>query len=146
MKIILVAAALLLASTAGAQVYKWVDEKGRTHYEERPPEGKDATKLNVPPPSPSKDAPQKESARDLKEQEQGFRQRQIERQQKETAEEQKRVQREKACAQAVRDLDFQSRRGRFYTRDEKGEKNYRTDGEQAAVLAAAQKRVEELCR
>ena len=40
MRAICIAAALALAP-AQAQIYKWVDEKGRTHYEERPPEGKD---------------------------------------------------------------------------------------------------------
>jgi|GEM_PF-2881744 len=38
MRIRLVFAALLLsAGPAGAQVYKWVDERGVTHYSERPP-------------------------------------------------------------------------------------------------------------
>lgn len=38
-----------------AQVYKWVDENGVTHYGERPPQGRNATevpyKLGTPPPT-----------------------------------------------------------------------------------------------
>ena len=41
MRIACVVMVLLVAPGAQAQIYKWVDEKGQTHYEERPPDGKD---------------------------------------------------------------------------------------------------------
>ena len=45
---------------ASAQVYKWVDEKGTTHYGERPPPGKKARevqqRLANPGPAPGKQA------------------------------------------------------------------------------------------
>jgi hypothetical protein len=44
-----------MAAPAFAQVYKWVDERGVTHYGERPPQGAKASevqdKLASPPPS-----------------------------------------------------------------------------------------------
>jgi hypothetical protein len=44
----------LAAAQASAQVFKWVDERGITHYGERPPQGAKATevqdKLASPPP------------------------------------------------------------------------------------------------
>jgi len=43
-----------MAAPAFAQVFKWVDERGITHYGERPPHGAKATevqdKLGTPPP------------------------------------------------------------------------------------------------
>jgi hypothetical protein len=51
--------AACLALCAHAEVYKWVDEKGRVQYGETPPVGTDATKMNVPPPSGDADAPAK---------------------------------------------------------------------------------------
>ena len=48
-----VAALVALAAPAVAQVYKWVDEKGRTHYGEKPPEGVKATEVGVTPPPPA---------------------------------------------------------------------------------------------
>ncbi len=41
-------AALAFCAPASAQVYKWVDAEGRTHYGERPPQALDATKLEIP--------------------------------------------------------------------------------------------------
>ena len=44
-----------IAAPACAQVYKWVDERGVTHYGERPPQGRKATevpdRLGTPPAS-----------------------------------------------------------------------------------------------
>jgi|LNFM01.1.fsa_nt_gb hypothetical protein len=44
---IALAAVMAIAAPASAQVYKWVDAQGRTHYGERPPEALDATKLGI---------------------------------------------------------------------------------------------------
>ena len=41
-------AALPLA--AGAQAYRWVDEKGQVHYTQTPPPGKNAQPVAAPPP------------------------------------------------------------------------------------------------
>jgi hypothetical protein len=53
----LLLAALPLA--AGAQAYRWVDEKGQVHYTQTPPPGKNAQPVGPPPPpaaSPNQDA------------------------------------------------------------------------------------------
>lgn len=42
MKITLLVCALLVCPTASAEVYRWVDEQGRTHYGDKPPETKGA--------------------------------------------------------------------------------------------------------
>jgi hypothetical protein len=62
---------LILTAAAAptfAQVYKWVDERGVTHYGERPPQGAKATevqnKLASPPPASAapESSPQKDQA------------------------------------------------------------------------------------
>ena len=40
-------AVLACAASAEAAIYKWVDEKGVTHYSETPPEGQAARQLSV---------------------------------------------------------------------------------------------------
>lgn len=50
---------LLLPLVAGAQVYRWVDDKGQVHYSQVPPPGARARELAPPPPSaaaPNQDA------------------------------------------------------------------------------------------
>ena len=146
MRIAWIVMVLLVAPGAQAQIYKWVDEKGQTHYEERPPDGKDtkdAKKMAAPMPSKEIAKP---AGADWKQQEQDFKQRQLQRQQLDAADDRKRAQREKACADARSDLEHQSLRARFYTTDDKGEKRYRTDDEQAAVVTAARRKVQELCQ
>ena len=53
---------LLLAAVplaAGAETYRWVDEKGQVHYTETPPPGKNAQV--VPPPPPPSAAPNQDA-------------------------------------------------------------------------------------
>ena len=53
---------LLLAAlpmAAGAQAYRWVDEKGQVHYSQTPPPGKNAQPVGPPPPPSA--APNQES-------------------------------------------------------------------------------------
>jgi glutaredoxin len=38
---------LLFSGTAGAQMYKWQDEKGVSHFSDSPPQGKGAVKMKI---------------------------------------------------------------------------------------------------
>lgn len=38
---------LLFVSTGRAEIYKWVDENGKIHYDDRPPETKNAQRLDI---------------------------------------------------------------------------------------------------
>jgi hypothetical protein len=61
------ACALALALPAGAEsVYKWVDDKGVTHFSQTPPDGTDAQRLEVrtAPASPAADAPAADAKKD----------------------------------------------------------------------------------
>jgi len=49
----------MLPLLAGAQAYRWVDEKGQVHYSQVPPTGKAAQAVGAPPPpaaSPNQDS------------------------------------------------------------------------------------------
>jgi len=57
MRRMMITSSLLLAMSATAmasQVYKWVDAQGVTHFSAQPPQGQDATSINIatPPPKP----------------------------------------------------------------------------------------------
>ena len=41
---------------AGAEIYKWVDEEGVTHFTDRPPEDQQATGIDIPQPLPADQA------------------------------------------------------------------------------------------
>lgn len=56
-----------LALCAHAEVYKWVDEKGRTQYGEIPPADAAATKMNVPSGPATAGAPAEKAAEKAKE-------------------------------------------------------------------------------
>ena len=58
MRRMMITSSLLLAMSATAmasQVYKWVDAQGVTHFSAQPPQGQDATSVNIaaPPPKPA---------------------------------------------------------------------------------------------
>lgn len=62
MRRMILTGSLLLALSATAmagQVYKWVDDQGRTHFGSQPPEGQSATSINtaVPPAKPATPPP-----------------------------------------------------------------------------------------
>jgi len=48
-----VAVLLLLSTSYGGQVYKWVDENGTTVYSQTPPPRQQAEKIAPPPPPPT---------------------------------------------------------------------------------------------
>jgi len=55
MRRMIITSSLLLAISATAmagQVYKWVDDKGVTHFSAQPPQGQEATTINTALPAP----------------------------------------------------------------------------------------------
>jgi hypothetical protein len=136
-------AALFAAAAAQAQVYRWVDEKGRVHYGERPPSGVAATPVedrisapsNAPKPNP-----------DTAQAEREFQQRRLEREQRDAKERKRAEQAVQVKAQCERDRTrlAQLRAARRVATgvDEKGELRYLDDnarleaiGKQEALVA-----------
>ncbi len=134
-----------LTVPATAQVYKWVDEKGVTHYGERAPQGKkaEAVEQRLANPGP---APGKAAQPNWKQQDLDFRRRQIKTEQTEAASKQREDQQRAACKQARDRLAlYKSARGSFHL-DEKDERVWYSDAEHNASIARQEQQVSKLCR
>jgi len=135
--------ALLLP--AFAQVYKWVDEKGVTHYGERAPQGRkaEAVEQRLANPGP---APDKAVQPDWKERELEFRRRRISSEQAEAKDKQQEASQRQACNQARDQLAQMKLARRLYRLDDKGERVYQSDEERNAATARLEQQVSERCR
>ena len=143
----LIVAALLAGavtpSTAAAQVYRWVDERGVVHYGERPPSGTAVRPVDGPTPAPAA-APKAKA--DDSQPERGFQKRRIER---ERQEERERKEAANAKAQCERER-LQLARLRESRRvtagvNEKGERRYLDDGERAEAMRRQEAVVAQRC-
>ncbi len=138
----------LAAATAGAQaMYKWVDEKGTTHFSEHPPPDGKAAKVEpkVTPPSSPAAGPAKSNAETWRAQETEFRKRQVERGQRDQAEQRERAEREQACSQARRRLASLLNSSRIYRDHEDGTRTYLSEAQRESTVAAARATVKEHC-
>jgi hypothetical protein len=130
---------------ATAQVYKWVDEKGATHYGEQVPQGKKAQAVEQRLANPAP-APGKAAAPNWKEQELEFRRRRIESEQTEARDKQRESSRNQACNQARDQLAQMKAARRLYRLDEKGERVFQSDEQRNASVARQEQLVAERCR
>jgi hypothetical protein len=134
---------VLAPLTAAAQaMYKWVDEKGVTHFSESPPPDGKATKIEVKPPPAAQSRPD-----DWKERELESRRRKAD--QDTVAGEQRRredAQRGERCRQAQVNLDNYRNTRRIYSLDAKGERVYMPDDERPAAIARATDEVGKYCK
>jgi len=148
-RLVVLAVLALLAPAAAAQVFKWVDESGRTHYGEKPPPGVKATEVGVPPPPSGAAAPPPPSWKDkeleMKRQRIERDQREDQSRQREAAEKQKAEARKNDCENARSYLENLERGVRYYNRDAKGERVFMEEQERAAAIETAKKRIRERC-
>jgi len=136
----------LAAWAAHGQVYKWVDEKGVTHYSETPPpDSKKATKVDTGPavaPAPVRD--------DWKQKEVDSRRHSIEKKQADEASEKKAAYDENVrkgrCRSAQRDLQVLEMEAPVYKYDDRGQKVYMEDRDRSAGIARARQDVAAYCR
>lgn len=148
---VLLISLLALALPASAALYKWVDEKGVTHYSESPPpEGTQAKKLELPstaPSEPNKARP--ETPEDWKGRELDFRRRMLEKQKAEQSAkaqgDRSESQRKERCTEAHRRLDLLSVGRPLYHVNEKGERVYMEDSDRAAENAKWRKEADQYC-
>ena len=136
-------AAALLASSVQAQVFKWVDENGKTHYGEKPPPGVKATEIGVPASPASSSAP--ETSQQWKEKEIEFRQRSQEREQKEKAAQREGLERKQRCSYARSRLSLYGSPGSIYEQDDQGKRTYLKEEDRGRVIASWQKEVDKHC-
>lgn len=132
-----------LVVPALAQVYKWVDERGVTHYGERAPQGGKAKELEQRPAGP---APGKAVQPNWKEQDLEFRRRRIETGQTEAKDKQREASQSQACNQARDQLAQMRSARRLYRLDEKGERVFQSDDERHASIARLEQLLSERCR
>ena len=128
----LTAAALLAAALPlQAQVYKCVDERGVTHYTDKPPPGcKSAREVDIKPLPPVGGAV-KPRADDLKREEHDFQRRRAE---QERAEAKDRAELERRCRQVRGDISRLSTQRRLVEVNKQGERVYLEDADRERQL------------
>jgi hypothetical protein len=132
----------LAAGAAFGQVYRWVDEKGVTHYGAQPPQGAKAREVEDKLANPAGTAPRGE---DWQEREREFRQRQIQAGQAGAKKEQD-TERRRAMCNEQRDLLNRLRQApRTYRLDEKGERVYLEDSQRESTIARQEQIVAQYC-
>lgn len=143
----LAAAFAALALMPAHGIYKWVDEKGVTHFSEHPPaDGRKATKVEPKVTPPSSDA---RPSQDWKQREMEMRKQRIEREQQDdrrrAVEHNRSAERKNRCNYAQRQLHIVSSARPVYSVNEKGERVYLEDKDRAAEAAGWRKEVETYC-
>ena len=128
---------LAWAGLAPAQVFKWVDANGVTHYGEKPPANQKAkeVKLREATPRSSVDAGPAAYSANLKDKEQDLRRRREEREQEESRRVVQKAQNEAACRGARAHLHDLRSTPKLYDLNERGERVYLGDAERTQRLA-----------
>lgn len=130
---------------ASAQVYKWVDEKGVTHYGERPPQGRKAKEVGERLANPAP-APGKHAQPNWKDKELEFRSRRIEAEQAENKQKQQQANQRKACNAARDRLARMKTASGMYRLDENGQRVYQSEAENKAAIANLEQQIAQHCR
>ena len=137
-------AMMLVAAAAHGQIYRWVDEKGVTHYGEKPPQGAKAREVEDTLANPPGATPP--PAEDWQEKERQFRQRQIAAGQAQEKKEQD-AQRRRAACNEQRDLLARLRNAtRLYRLNEQGERVYQDDSDREKAIARQEQLVARYCQ
>ncbi len=122
-----------------------MDEQGRTHYGERPPQNAKAReveqRLANPGPAAGKPAPSNWKEKDLE-----FRGRRIQAEQAETKQKQQETAALQACHQARNALAQTKTAQRMYRVDETGQRVHQDEEERQASIAQMERQAEQLCR
>ena len=135
-----IALSLCIAPAFG-QVYRWVDEKGVTHYGAEPPRGAKAReiedKLATPPGTGVR-------SEDWERRDREFRQRQIQAGEAQTKKDEEAARRKAMCNEQ-RDLLSRLRQTRTYTLNENGERVFEDETQRQATIARQEKIVAQYC-
>jgi hypothetical protein len=129
---------LLLAPTGPrAQVYKWVDANGVTHYGSQPPPNNKSKEVQLREAAPRQvtDAQASAYTSSLKERELEFRKRQTLREREETRVAEERAKRNEECRRDKAELTDLRNTRRMYEVNDKGERVYMSDAQRDAEVA-----------
>ena len=141
----LAVAATLAALPAHAQMYKCVDERGVTHYTDKPVPGCKGgpAEIRSQPPASGKDAAR---GQDVSRQEQEFRARQVDRAQQERNEAVALEQRKRRCSNLQVEYQFYGSDRRIARVNEKGERTYVEDADRQRRAAQLKSEIDRDCR
>lgn len=137
--------ALGVATTAGAQLYKYVDKDGKTVYTDQPPANLDSKQINSGGRSTSSAAPAKTALQRDKELDKG-RKEVAEKAKKAGEESEKLSQMEQRCTVARSNYQMYSEGGRIQKNNEKGERELMNDAEIGTARDKARRDMEEACK
>ena len=143
----LIALAVMFAAASPAHaIYKWVDEKGVTHFsEDPPPDGRKSQKIEPKVTPPSSDA----RPADWKQREQDQRRQRLEQDQKNDYQKAKSqhnaAERKNRCTYAQRELHVLDKQIPVYSINEKGEKVYLEDKDRPAQIAQWKRAIADYC-
>jgi hypothetical protein len=135
-------ACLLIPIAAAAQMYKWIDEKGVTHYSETPPPDGKAAKVDI---RPATGASSTSAGGDWKQKELDSKQQRIQKDQNEQQEQKQSSARYNNCAEAQRQLAIAQQPRPLYQVNDKGEKISLDDKDRDREIAGWQANVKKYC-
>ena len=138
--------ALLAAAAANAQVYEWKDDKGKTHYSDKPPIGvpRAPRTIDSQPAATGNSTPKSLADRELE-----FRKRQKDAQdnaEKANKEQTASVEKKANCTNARRMLEALESGERIALRDDKGERYYMDDSQRQQESAKARQAIKSNCQ
>jgi hypothetical protein len=142
---------LVLTPLAGADVYKWVDEFGKTHFGDRPPDRDAAEKVKIKAP-PTEEQRREAQARadelmEMQSKEASVRNTlEAERQGEERRQHVADNERRQRCLSAQRNLRILGMQRPIYYTNEEGEEVYVSDNERELQKQQAAREVEQYCR
>jgi hypothetical protein len=152
-RVLLAMGLLLCAAPSLAGMYKWVDDKGVTHYSESPPPGRKAQQVQTAPSAPSATPTPAEPASTWGDKERAFRQRSIEREQaeearkkKEAAEKYQAAMRRERCIASQSALRTLNEQRPVYRINEQGAREYIADADRPGAIERAKQNIETYCK
>ena len=142
----LLAAAMFLASSAGAEIYHWKDQNGKTVISDQPPMGQTPAK-KIGDTGTGDNASSKQPS--LAERDMEFRKRQKEAQERAEKEKKETVaadDKKENCQNAREQLRLLESGERIALRDDKGERYYLDDAQRAQETDKAKRFIESQCK
>ena len=143
--VIILALAMALAPTAGAQLYKYVDKDGKTVYSDQPPAGVDSKQISSGGRATAAPAPPKTALERDKDQDKG-RKEVAEKAKKAGDEAEKQAQADQRCAALRSNYQMYADGGRIQKSNDKGERELMNDAEIEAAREKTRREMEEACK
>ncbi len=131
---------------AGAgDVYRWLDEQGRVHFGDRPPEGQTVTKLRLHPGPESQGAPEADRSQARERLLRYYDERRAEQREAAARARQEQEAREVRCAEARRRLGQYEAAGRIFVTGEDGQRHFLSGEERDQLIARLRAEISRWC-